>query len=158
MSFVAYESDSDTELYRLRVTGSNVMMGYWHDVYKLKLPDKNSPYNSYLFEDWVEPLTDKHFKVHGRIDSILKIMGNKVSITAVESTIRNHPGVNEVYVFSFTNSRGIVRLAAAVCLGDPATQKTSIFAHCRKSLTAESVPTHIEFFTEFSRFTIWENQ
>ena len=148
--FVVDHLNLESEYCRLKVTGANVMMGYWNDLCAQLLPDLDPPHNSYLFEDWIEPVTDTQFKVMGRVDSIVKVLGRKVSLTAVESVVRSHPAVREAYVVAINNSRGIVKLVAAVCLGSE-TQKSSLVTHCRQNLPAEAVPSRIEIFPEFKR-------
>ena len=149
-----FEKDStNTDYARLKVTGSNVMMGYWNQIRNSIIPGPNASMSSYLFEDWVEPISNNCFKVVGRIDSMVKILGQKVSLAEIESIIQSHEDVEQVCAFMKVDQRDIARIHAAIVPKIKDISKTSIITHCRKRLIVEAIPFNIELYSSFPRLS-----
>ena len=153
LEFKFIKEDVSSKYARLKITGPNVMMGYWSQIRDTNLPEQGSPMNSFLFEDWIKPVSDNSFTVAGRIDNIVKIVGKKVSLSEVESIIQDHTEVEQACVFAKADHRGITRVHAAVVSHSKKINKTSVISHCRKNLPVEAIPFTIELYSSFPRLS-----
>lgn len=81
------------------------------------------------------------FELYGRADSIVKVVGNRVDLEAVEQKIKALPSVKDVYVFQVSAQAGRENEIAALVVSDGIMKELK---HAlRETLSSFEIPRHI---------------
>jgi crotonobetaine/carnitine-CoA ligase len=85
----------------------------------------------------------------------LRRNGEFIDPAPIETLIADDPQVDDVYVYGITAANGVPGekdIVAAVVPADPATfEPQSVFARCRRLLSANAVPTYIQVLTQIPK-------
>lgn len=103
------------ELGELLVSGPSSAIGYWNQREK-SLRTFNGPWTRTGDKYFVDP--DGYYRHAGRTDDMLKVSGNWVSPTEVESALIAHDAVLEVAVIEAKDPAGLIKPKAFVVLKD----------------------------------------
>lgn len=103
------------ELGELVVSGASAAVGYWNQREK-SLKTFRGPW-THTGDKYYQD-ADGYYHYAGRIDDMLKVSGNWVSPTEVESTLISHPAVLEAAVIGSSDEAGLVKPKAYVVLKD----------------------------------------
>lgn len=112
------------------------------------LADRYSPGRSVVLPDRVEWLDETRFRIVGRIDRVVKIAGERVDLDAVESHIREFPGVAAAKVRQTTDP--VPRLKALIAPASMAERIDELRAHASR-LGAPARPQSWRFCDEWPR-------
>ncbi len=83
--------------------------------------------------------------VLGRLDNLVKVRGNRISLSEVESALVTQPGVEEAAVLAVPNARGDVRLAAHVVTAQETADAQRLREALRRTLPEPAVPSTFAF-------------
>ncbi|MGV6812618.1 MAG: AMP-binding protein [Brevirhabdus sp.] len=82
---------------RMQATGSNRSLGYFDALLSGAPPaDRSDPL---LLDDWVRVSDDGFADILGRVDSIVKIRGRRVSLAEIEHAVEQSKSVKRAYAF-----------------------------------------------------------
>lgn len=132
---------------RSRVTlgGPSVALGYRHDP---ALTAAHFTETGFLTSDLGE-IVDGSLRITGRADDVVTVNGVNVSITAVETLLRQHPFVTDCAVVAVEDPDLGSRIHAFMCgtdldkasLGDFVSEQLGVAARPRQFTTIEHLPT-----------------
>lgn len=130
------------EVGQLVVEGDTVMQGYWNkpEATKRKLKDGRLFTGDYGYLD-----QDGYFYFKGRMDQSIKIRGQKVSASEIESIIGSFPEVMEVAVIARNSPVTIESEIHAYVSIKGKDQGSKLIEFCKKRLEAFKVPSHFHF-------------
>ena len=132
---------------RLEITGPNVMLGYFHDLYSKNEPVAHGIVRSILVEDLAALNAEGIPVLLGRADTVLKIAGRRISLTEIEFAAERIPGVRRAVAMSHEGE-----LTPEIWLaleGDPEMSPSSIAARVAELTTPEARPRRIKIFDRF---------
>ena len=132
---------------RLEITGPNVMLGYFHDLYSKNEPVAHGIVRSILVEDLAALNAEGIPVLLGRAGTVLKIAGRRVSLTEIEFAAERIPRVRRAVAMSHEGE-----LTPEIWLaleGDPEMSPSSIAARVAELTTPEARPRRIKIFDRF---------
>lgn len=104
----------------------------------------------HVMGDRVTLLDERHFLLLGRIDSIVKVEGKRLSLTEMESTLNAHPLVKSVRIIVLKRKREEV--GAVIVLGPDAATKagmtTTDLSTAQKKALSQELKQHLAAFYE----------
>lgn len=131
------------------VTGENIMTGYWNR------PDETA---QVLVDGWLRTGDLGHMDqegflfIDGRVNSIIKSSGYRVSPYEVEEVLYRHPAVNEAAVFGIPDPQLGEQIAAVLSVKNgQSTSVTELTKHCKTNLPSYKVPRRLVLVPELPK-------
>ncbi|WP_224365623.1 non-ribosomal peptide synthetase [Hyalangium versicolor] len=106
---------------------------------------------AYRTGDIVRRRADGQLLFFGRVDDQLKISGQRVDPSEVETVLLRHGSVREVAVVAHELAHGSKRLVAHVVTAEPAPSAAELRAHAQSALLGAAVPSAFLFTTQLPR-------
>ena len=132
---------------RLEITGPNVMVGYFDDLYAKNEPVEAGKIRSVLLEDLVSPAADGAPILVGRADSVLKIGGRRISLTEIEMAAESIPQVRRAVAIA---REGDLTPEIWLALeGKPDMGRRDIADHVSGMTASEARPRRVKLFERF---------
>ncbi|MCF8070276.1 MAG: AMP-binding protein [Desulfobacterales bacterium] len=128
---------------RLKITGNNVMLGYWHDIKNCFLDQLSASPRTVIFQDRVKMLEDGRIYILGRIDGIIKVNGFRVSLRQVEAVLESHDDVIRAVAIKGKNLLGNNVVMAAVSTDNRKLDSDILKKYCEGRLTNGASPYNI---------------
>jgi len=139
----------------LVIRGSTVMKGYWNNPSKTgeKLRLCPDTHEIVLYTGDTCRLDEEGYLYFvARADDILKVGGQKVAPSEIESVLLTHPAVSQAAVMGTDHPVHGQRPVAFVTLRDPGVTDTdALLCWCKERLESQAVPTRIAIVSEFIR-------
>jgi len=138
----------------LLIGGKGVAKGY---LYREELTElrflcsgNDLQHRHYKSGDYCRLLDDGNIEYKGRRDSQVKIRGNRLEISEIETTMANHPDVTEAIVVVSVTDDGEKDLYGYVVTGSNSTiSEKELKRFLQQALPSFAIPTSIRFLKEF---------
>ena len=93
---------------------------------------------------------DGHIEFHGRIKDMLKVGGENVAATEIESLLSTHPAVNLAQVIGVPDERLFEVACAYIELNEGAqADEAALIEFCQGKIASYKIPRHIRFVSEW---------
>ena len=102
-----------------------------------------------VMHDRIEPLSDEHFLLHGRIEDLVNIAGKRHSLTSLDHLLNSLPGVLDGAFYMPDEAGHITRLAA--CVVAPNLDAATLLASLREHLDPVFLPRPLLFVDKLPR-------
>ena len=128
----------------LEVTGNNVMLGYWDDISGKTAADIPPAPRTVVFQDWVRLNSKGRLEIFGRLDGIVKISGNRVSLSQVETVLTTNQNILTAIAWkSQTKEKENNHIVAAVSIGESKITEKELKDYCTAFLPRHSIPREV---------------
>lgn len=147
--------DAPNQVGELVIRGSTVMAGYWNDPQATAAKLRPGPYPGEMVLHtgdlcWLD--ADGYLYFHGRMDSVIKSRGMKVSPIEVEEFLYGIDGVISAVVVGVDSAAAGEALHAFVQVDSASgIDESSLLAICRQGLETHKIPESIELLDSLPR-------
>ena len=142
------EVRKDGEIGELQVRTYQMFLEYYKD--PLATASSFTPDGWFRTGDQACKRSDGSFRFLGRYKDMLKVGGENVDPSEVESFLKGHPLVSDAQIVGYPDPRlGEVVVACVIPKEGSAPTREDIMAHCRGRIASFKVPRHVVLMSEY---------
>ncbi|MDC1436600.1 AMP-binding protein [Gammaproteobacteria bacterium] len=136
----------------LCVRGPQVMQGYWQQPAETaNVLDENGWLRT---GDIASIDAFDHLKIIDRLKDMIIVSGFNVYPVEIENVVSAYSGVKDAVVIGVKNPEGVEQVKLIVVPDNPALDKVTLLAYCKRKLAAYKVPKVIEFRTSLPKSNV----